>query len=289
MNIVVVNADMAIRSPVVDLNQFQTVNFRQRLMSALILVAIALGTVAYGGLVFGLFVILTGLLGLREWLRLIDPEMPQHIAALAFLILLVTLGAGVWVTPAVGLMIGSLLGVALFVIAAEDNEETAGWIVAGIPYMAGSGLAILYLRSVPGSGFGLICYLFAAVWGTDIGAYLVGRIVGGPKLAPDISPNKTWAGFGGGILLAGILSGCVAVGFGVAMPWLAVGLSLLLAAVSQAGDLFKSYFKRRAGVKESGGLIPGHGGVLDRIDGLVFAAIFLVSFHIALGDQLKWW
>src|SRR5262249_38086187 len=108
----------------------------------------------------------------------------------------------------------------------------------------------------------------------DIGAYAVGSVVGGPKLAPVISPKKTWAGLFGGMALAMILGYGALKGFDIHPP-LGMALAPLLALIAQMGDLFKSFFKRRAGVKDSGHLIPGHGGMLDRIDGLVFVAFFL--------------
>ncbi len=275
--------------PAFDPSLFHSVNFRQRLISALVLVPLVLLTVYHGGWGFAVVVTVVTMLGLREWLRLVDPLVKPHVAAFAYLSLLVAMGVGAAHSPALGLMIAALLAVVLFVMAARSHEETAGWIMAGIPYMAGSSLAMLYLRMTPDSGLGLMCFLLVAVWGTDTGAYIVGRLVGGPKLAPDISPNKTWSGLVGGMALAALSGFGVAVGFHAHHALVALPLALFLAAVAQVGDLFKSYFKRRAGVKESGALIPGHGGVLDRIDGLVFAAIFLVFFQIALGEHMKWW
>ena len=275
--------------PIVNLARFNTPNFRQRVMSAAILIPLVLVCVYTGGWAYAAAVTLTMLLGLHEWLRLIDPNLKNHIRLFAHAIVLMAMGFGAWQDPALGLMIAALLTLVLFIAAARDCERTAGWIAIGIPYMGGAGLALLYLRGMPEIGLGLICYLFATVWGTDIGAYLVGKVVGGPKLAPDISPNKTWAGLGGGMILAAGLGYAVAVGFGMAEPVIALVFGCVLAGVSQAGDLFKSYFKRRAGVKESGDLIPGHGGVLDRIDGLVFAAIFMVFFEVALDKALRWW
>ena len=134
-----------------------------------------------------------------------------------------------------------------------------------------------------------MCFLFAVVWSTDIGAYIFGRVIGGPKLAPRISPNKTWSGLLGGMFLAAFLGYDIALAFGAKQAWVALPLAVGLAAVAQLGDLYKSHFKRRAGVKDSGTMIPGHGGVLDRIDGLVFAAVALAVFQIVLGGCLHWW
>ena len=271
-----------------NLHSLNTANLHLRILSALIMMPVALGAVYLGGVYYILFVTLIMLLGLREWLRLVDPNAKSFVIGTAFFALVVILALGALLSVAFGAMIGTILVLILFMVAARDHEERAGWIALGIPYMAGSGLALIYLRTTEGTGMALVFYLLAVVWGTDIGAYIAGRLIGGPKLIPLISPNKTWAGLLGGMALAAIFGYVVSLGFHVQQPGTAVGLALLLAVVSQLGDLFESYFKRRSGVKESGGLIPGHGGVLDRIDGLVFAAIFLMLFQIALGAHMEW-
>ena len=149
-------------------------------------------------------------------------------------------------------------------------------------------MAFLFLRATPIVGAALVFYLLAVVWGTDIGAFAVGRLIGGPKLAPTLSPSKTWAGLLGGIALAIILGYAVAVVLGARQPAMALALSPALAVVAQLGDLFESAFKRRSGVKESGDLIPGHGGVLDRIDGLVFAGIVVRLVSGPSGRVVNW-
>jgi phosphatidate cytidylyltransferase len=269
----------------INLQTFANVNFYQRVGSALVIAPLVLFAVYYGGWIYPLIITLIMALGLREWLRLIDPLLPRNTQIFAYVSLVIMLGLGATLSPAFGAMLGVVLMLVLFLMAARDSENRAAWIALGLPYMGGSGLAMLYLRAVPGSGRELIYYLLAVVWGTDIGAYLVGKIVGGPKLAPTISPGKTWAGFFGGMALAVILGYAVALSADLHPAWLFMLLALPLSGMSQAGDLFKSYFKRRAGVKESGSLIPGHGGVLDRIDGLVFAAVFFALFQIAVPMQ----
>jgi phosphatidate cytidylyltransferase len=115
-------------------------------------------------------------------------------------------------------------------------------------------------------------------WATDIFAYFGGRAIGGPKLAPKVSPNKTWAGLIGGMVGAGVLGAATALALGLAAPFLYAGA--LMGLVAQLGDLYESGVKRRAGVKDSGSLLPGHGGVLDRLDGLLPVA--LATFALAL-------
>ena len=146
----------------------------------------------------------------------------------------------------------------------------AGWLVAGFIYALVPALAVLWIRELPGFGLSMIVWVFIVVWSTDIGAFFAGRAIGGPKLAPSISPNKTIAGLVGGMISAG-LAGWAWVRFSGVPPvflWLAPPLAL----AAQAGDLFESWLKRRAKAKDSGNWLPGHGGLLDRVDGLVAVA-----------------
>lgn len=150
-----------------------------------------------------------------------------------------------------------------------DREESL-WRLAGLFYVSIPCAALIWLREL-NMGFYLVLYVILCVAATDIGAYFTGRQFGKNKLAPTISPNKTWEGLGGGVLVAGLVGG-----LGQMMtqfPSNIIGgifLGMLLAVVAQCGDLFESWLKRRADVKDSGTLIPGHGGLLDRIDGLIF-------------------
>jgi phosphatidate cytidylyltransferase len=145
------------------------------------------------------------------------------------------------------------------------------WYVGGFLYAALAALALLWVRERAGQGPDLLLWIFIVVWSTDIGAYAVGRTVGGPKLAPAISPGKTWAGFYGGVAVATVLGGIWALF--TALPKVLLLLAPLFAAAAQGGDLFESWMKRRAGVKDSGRWLPGHGGVFDRLDGLLPVAI----------------
>ncbi len=268
---------------------FDIANLRKRVITALVLAPLVLAAVYLGGWIYPVVIALTVALGLREWLRLVDPSGNRAVVLAAHASLLLVMGCGAVLSPSFGLALGVVLVPMLFLLAARDHKDQARWVALGIPYMAGSGLALLYLRETPEIGMGLCYYLLAVVWGTDTGAFLAGTLSGVPKLVPEISPHKTWAGLFGGMALAAVLGYGVATGFGARRMGIALLLALALALVSQLGDMFKSTFKRRSGVKESGGLIPGHGGVLDRIDGLVFAAIFFVLFQIALGAQMQWW
>jgi phosphatidate cytidylyltransferase len=147
------------------------------------------------------------------------------------------------------------------------------WYIGGFLYAAIAALALLWIRERADNadGLRLVLWVFIVVWSVDIGAYFTGRAIGGPKLAPSISPGKTWAGFYGGVAAAALLGGAWALYSELNLVLLL--LAPLFAAVAQGGDLFESWMKRRAGVKDSGGWLPGHGGVFDRVDGLLPVAI----------------
>lgn len=158
--------------------------------------------------------------------------------------------------------------------------ESSSWGLAGLFYVAIPCASLLWLRELD---LKLVLYVLFAVWATDIGAYFAGRIIGGAKLAPAISPSKTWAGLGGGMTAAGIVGGlCHLFSPYPLTIWSAIIFAMVLAVIAQAGDLFESWLKRRAGVKDSSSLIPGHGGILDRVDGLIFTLpLFAIMVYIS--------
>jgi phosphatidate cytidylyltransferase len=150
-------------------------------------------------------------------------------------------------------------------------------------------LALVWLRLQPETGLEAVFWLLLVVWATDSGAYAFGRLIGGPRLAPRVSPGKTWAGLFGGMLSAAI------VGFGIA-SYYALGVAIMaglvaagLAALAQAGDLFESWLKRRRGMKDAGNLIPGHGGLLDRVDGMMTATPALALLLLLVNSEARSW
>jgi phosphatidate cytidylyltransferase len=160
------------------------------------------------------------------------------------------------------------------------------WSAAGVYYAGFPAIALIAIRQDPDYGFYAILYLFLVVWSADTGAFFTGRLMGGPKLAPSISPNKTWSGLIGGAIAAGCVGSLFALWLECTSVLILTALSVALAIVSQGGDLGESFIKRAFGVKHSSGLIPGHGGVLDRLDGLVFAAIG-AGLVAVVADPLK--
>ncbi len=153
-----------------------------------------------------------------------------------------------------------------------------GWYVAGFIYALLPALALLWVRERDAHGLYLLIWIFIVTWSTDIGAYFAGRTFGKRKLAPTISPNKTVEGLLGGIAAAALFGGAwtLATGLGTAL----IVLVPVLAVAAQAGDLFESGMKRRAGVKDSGAWLPGHGGALDRLDGLVPVAVLTAAAQL---------
>ena len=176
-----------------------------------------------------------------------------------------------------------LAALAAGVMFTEWRRLTDGWglswTVGGLFYALIPTLSLLWIRDRAPQGLELLYWVFVVTWTTDIGAYFAGRAIGGPKLAPTISPNKTIAGLVGGMVSAGLASWAWVQYVMLPLPLL--WLAPLFAAAAQGGDLFESWMKRRAGVKDSGTILPGHGGMLDRLDGLVVVATLTVLCLLA--------
>jgi phosphatidate cytidylyltransferase len=163
-------------------------------------------------------------------------------------------------------------------------------LAAGVPYVGLATLALIWLRDDPAAGRANVLFLILVVWASDIGAYAFGRMLGGKLLAPSISPAKTWAGAVGGLAFSALVGLLAASWLAGAPPtWRAAGTACLISVVAQAGDLLESLIKRRFGVKDSGRLIPGHGGLLDRLDGVLAAAPVAALLAFALGRGVVLW
>ena len=225
------------------------------------LIAVALAALWLGGNAFWLLAVVAALFMMAEWCGL-HAAVPKHKRAAQFalsipLAIMSPLASG----PSF-LALGFVAGAAFF-IAAATRQGQLGW---GAAYVGLPALALVLLRTQDG-GLLLTVWAMALVWATDIGAYFAGRSIGGPKLAPAISPNKTWAGLIGGVLAATLFAAFLHVEW--QLPFRLAMATPVLAVVAQGGDLYESWLKRRAGLKDSGNILPGHGGVLDRLDGLV--------------------
>jgi phosphatidate cytidylyltransferase len=157
-----------------------------------------------------------------------------------------------------------------------------------ILYSIAALLALLWLRHQPGFGRETILWILACVWATDIGAYFIGSYAGGAKLAPSISPSKTWSGLVGGMCASAVVSAACTLAFDAGDALVLAVTGVGIAIVAQAGDLLESSAKRKAGVKDSGRIIPGHGGILDRIDGLIAALVFIAVLRLLIGGEWPW-
>lgn len=275
----------------------------KRIGSALVAAPVALAAVWFGSPWFELLLALVLAIGAHEWCRLCSLGWRAG-------------GAAVWFAPLATLLVATfaepamsaamlLLGVGIAALQqaggiASPPQPAGRWAAGGAALLGVTAWSAMYLRVwVPDSapiihpwiphGASNIFWLFAVVWAADIGAYFTGRAFGGPKLAPRISPGKTWSGFVGGMILATIIGG--------AGGWLKAGepilaafiVALAVAVASAGGDLLESWVKRRFGAKDSGTLMPGHGGVLDRIDGILTAApVLAIIAAIASGDPVTW-
>jgi phosphatidate cytidylyltransferase len=253
-----------------------------RFLSAAILAPVALAALWFGGLAWALL-IGVAMAGLGyEWAVLAGggakPSGARSwISVLLSVVWLVTCLAGV---PA-GL-------IATCVCTLIILWRAGRFAASGLPYAALGGIALLWLRVGVPNGFGDTLMVVAVIWGTDIGAYLVGRVVGGKKLAPKISPGKTWSGSIGGFVI-GALAGGVAVAAMHGNVTLAILIGAAISVAAQAGDLAESAIKRKLGVKDSGDTIPGHGGLFDRLDGFLAAApIAVILLSLLQGGSPLW-
>lgn len=182
------------------------------------------------------------------------------------------IGAIYFGSPYYEFFIGLGAGILLFEVFFA-TEKHLGWLTGGAIYIGIAAYALIMLRQDPEFGLATVIWLFCLVWAADTGAYLVGQTFRGPKFAPRLSPKKTWSGFAGAVGSAGLVGVITGYGLGLAALWPIALLSGLLGAVSQCGDLLESWVKRRFDRKDMSALIPGHGGLADRADGLVAAAI----------------
>ena len=255
------------------------------LFMAVIAVALAFSRPEY----FAAVTVLLMLFGAREWHRLVrTPDVraladmkPIHIqtALTAITIALaVTALLERWVPVAFGVLV--LGAVATFVLAQKRNDNPA-WHAFGVLYLGVPALALVALQALAPQGPVVVLGLFIIVWATDTAALVFGKLIGGKKLWPAVSPGKTWAGTIGGSVTAAVIFALYLAFFGFNVP-MGFVFALLLSVVAHLGDLFESFVKRRFGTKDSGGLIPGHGGMLDRMDSMLVAGTVLALLVFGL-------
>jgi phosphatidate cytidylyltransferase len=268
-----------------------------RILSAIVLASGAIISAWWGGWAFALVWGLLAILVYLEWFAIAEgtslgrgfrPHWLSLVGVALLVLITIVLGGSLLSGTRPGFLGWLLAGVAVAYALAVARAGVAHrrWHLGGMLYAGGLLVSVLLLRLSDDLGLVSIFFLFAIVWGADIGAYFTGRMFGGPKLAPMISPNKTWSGFAGGLAM-GVFAGLLVIAIsGHPVSFMIGFVAFLLALISVAGDLFESHMKRQFGVKDSGRLIPGHGGFMDRLDAFLFAAILAaligagrVGFH----------
>lgn len=275
-------------TPPSPVKRFDWRNFALRAASALILIPSAVVAVVHGGWLFLLLVAVGAALMGLEWGLISAPAAPTRIGAAVMVAVLSAVFAS-WlgsVSAAFVLMVFGAAAAALFARRLGLAPIDAAY---GVLYIGWPCLVLVWLRQQP-DGIAWVVLLFAVAWSSDIVAFLIGNLLKGPRLWPSFSPNKTWSGFIGGVA-AGVVAGVLAArGMGMALgPAAAAAVSLIAALATMAGDLWESALKRRFGVKDAGRLIPGHGGLLDRVDGMMFAVIALAVCRLVIqGWRFPW-
>ena len=259
-----------------------------RPLFGVLLAGIAVAATLAGGLVFMIFLATGCAAGAREWHRFFakrDLLLPSVITVAAMIgALIVQYYGPTWFHRGAGVLPFAILGVGFacnFVVGLVRQESPVAHAMGAV-YIGLPALSLFMLRQYHHHAAWLVLLVFLAVWATDTGALFSGKLIGGPKLAPVLSPNKTWAGSVGGLACAAIIAAIVAALLKTSLlP--AIVFASVVSVAGQIGDLFESMVKRRRGHKDSGGLIPGHGGVLDRIDSVLFAAPVASFLVLAAG------
>lgn len=262
-----------------------------RILTAIILAIAAVAAVYAGGTAFLAVVTALTAIVVFEWIKMSCPRRSPGTLLLA--VATVALSGAAFAVWGAGIALAVGAGGAVTVGAIAKTERNSPlWTAAGVFIFVLSMVSIIWLRAEEATGLATIYWLFVVVWATDSGAYIFGKLIGGARLAPLVSPNKTWAGALGG-LATGALMGVVVtiilqavglLGSAVELPVIAVA-SALLSLCSQAGDLAESGVKRHFGVKDSGAWLPGHGGALDRLDSLILVAPILAFAVLLAGGS----
>jgi len=255
-------------------------NLLVRIAAALVLAPLAIAIAYAGGWLWSALVTLAAIGLYAEWLTIAATAREARIVVCGVTALAVA-GLCLAATRIDAALIVLAIG---FLVVAAISRQRRGWVAGGFFYAAAAQTASVLVRLDSSDGFVALVFVLLIVWVTDIGGYFAGRGIGGPKLWPRVSPKKTWAGaiggFGASLLVA---AGFVAFDFGRAESLLPLGA--ILSIVSQLGDLFESAVKRRFGVKDSSHIIPGHGGLLDRLDGFVAAIVLAAILGFVRGGM----
>jgi phosphatidate cytidylyltransferase len=253
-------------------------NLLMRVVAALVLAPVAIAIAHAGGWPWTVLVTLAAIGLYVEWLTIVGAARDRRVIASGVAGLAIS-GFCLGIGRIDAALAASALGLAAVISLSPQRQA---WTGSGFFYAAAAQLASVLVRLDQGHGFIALIMILLVVWVTDIGGYFAGRGIGGPKLWPRVSPKKTWAGAIGGFALSlAVAGGFAGLGLGKTGPMLLLGA--VLSVVSQLGDLFESAVKRRFGVKDSSHVIPGHGGLLDRLDGFVAAVVLAAIFGLLRG------
>jgi phosphatidate cytidylyltransferase len=253
-------------------------NLYMRVVAALVLAPLTIAIAWLGGWIWACIVIAAAALMYCEWLMIVGVSNNRLAVAAGLATLALT---GICLMLRRTDIAFAIVGFGIL-LAAAIAQGKRGWVASGLVYAAAALIATILVRRDAEFGFIGLMFVLLVVWVTDIGGYFAGRGIGGPKLWPRVSPKKTWAGAIGGLVLGLVIAaGFALLGFGKIVPLILLGAAL--SVVSQLGDLFESAVKRRFDVKDSSHIIPGHGGLLDRLDGFVAAIIVAALMGFARG------
>ena len=256
---------------------------RLRVVSALVMVPIVILFAWFGEISFAVIVLVTAALVFDEWSRMLKLERQRELRAAGVAALAVITAAALSYPLGVTLAIWLTMTVLIALLgAALGGGDRAAWAGLGMLYAGMALVSLVLLRAGP-HGFAIIVFIFVVAWVTDIAAFFVGRRLRGPKLWPAVSPGKTWSGAIGGLVFGLIGGALLTLPLDLALSAELILFTATIAVAAQVGDLLESAVKRRFGVKDAGRLIPGHGGVMDRVDGLVVASAVAILFAAALG------
>ncbi len=262
-------------------------NLLIRIASALVLAPSFLALLALNGLPFQSLMLLGCLFAGYEWLAMLNPQQQKRVWVSVLFSLALTWGIALQADTTTAFILCLSLSLVLMVGFWLGKVQKPVLLSMGVSYLGSAMLGLLDLRNV--GGFSLAATVVVVVWFTDIGAFFSGKMLRGAKLAPDISPSKTWTGFMGGLICAAAIAYACAWLFSAKNPLIALYAGLGLSLAAHCGDLFESWVKRQAGVKDSGVIFPGHGGMLDRVDGLIMAVLLSSVALWASGFDLSWW
>ncbi len=263
-------------------------NLGLRVISAVVMLPLAIAAVWVGGIVFSVLLSAAAAIMCWELATLCGEKWsPVTITSMAIAAAAPMLVAVGRLDAAVIVVVAGTL--AVLIICLMRRSASTIILVAGVPYIVLGIAAAVWLRGMPDAALLTVLWLIGVVVATDVGAYFTGRTIGGPKLAPVMSPNKTWSGLAGGAMLAGCVGLFVGVGSSAASPGPITAASIVLAVVAQMGDLLESAVKRHFGAKDASNLIPGHGGFLDRFDGYLTVMPAAALMSVAGGGSPILW